>query len=1357
MDEPRDPNPAGPAGPDEPVLERTATAVRVWWVRLLHGAGVGAVWTVGVLVVVVALGILGAIWFSRRPEGGRVTIGLANRGLARVSNLRLAAERTLLLEHGMRLVRPVVTVVDSGGAEHRLVEAEEAIVRTSWWRVLRGTPETFDIELSGPRVTFARRKDGSLVLPAFRRSTKKPSPLARTHVQVKLDDGMVRFVRPDGGLDTLARALTLNGHAEQKGTRWTIALDRLTGDLPRADMRLHRVDLAGTYDEGKLEVPHFQARSSAGWIAGDARGTVVPRVDLTGNVEVGEWEWRRVAAWTRQEALDLPGGFAGGFAFHARRDTVDLADGAFDVQWRDEPMNVAGAGRWAAGRLDLRSAAIDWRDTSFRGRFAWDTRRGGPGWEVEGAIARLDLSALPELWPMPPLDRSSIDGRFRLAGSGRGLEGRVEEARGRWREIPFDGLAGTWALRGRTQTIDAKARVAGGGVTALGTIAPDALDLATTATGVEGAALPEEWWRGLGLAHPPAGRIESMNARLSGPPGAPFVTGSARVADAAYDSVTVRLATLDFDGRLGRGQDLTIAARAYDLKAAFARADTTDALVRLGSDRIAVPSFRAARGDSVMRLAGLARRSGGGWDVALDSLAWHIGAEFDVVTDGPVRARVEPGGAVRIDHLRLVSGAGSLAATGTWGGRRGATDLVLDLEALDVASLLTPFTAEDVQARGLVTGRARLEGRGDDVVWTLDLEGKDLRWRAFNAPHLVARGRFAGPTWQVERLELDTERGRLSFKGDVAWARPPDLGGGPAAWNRALEEARAWNGTLVADSLALDPIAAWVPALGGWRGALDATFTLAGRPADPTLTVQGTLLAPGWGQATLGNFAVDLAYADEVVRVNRFAMAGPDSIGPAVRGTLPLRLGWGVNAEDRLPDRPMDLALFARGLDLGLVPLVLPQIAAAGGRFDLDARITGTPKRPVVEGDMTVHDGVVRPASREEVLTAVNGRFVLRGDRLEIASLSARQGREGVYTVRPGGFGTIRNLRIETYAFEVDVRQGTAFSSGEYVVVLDGEFKVENGLDLGGPLPLPHLTGTARVREGVFLYNFADPTRQLATQGPLKSPPWTYVIDVDAPNNVWYRPVDANIEARLTDFQVVQEPDRFFMLGNVEALRGRYYFLATGFEVAAGTMIFDAVQLNDPVMDARLTTEKAFSPAGTNETSSRETITLTVTGRASKPNVTLSSAPSALSQTEIVQLLTYGDLGAGGTALVTAGSQYLVRQLTREFPELSEYFGEVELGSRVSEEDPASDREAQTYTTVNLTRYFTRDLLVRYSQVVGDVSQSSAVDYQDLTAEYRLNRLLILSGQVTRRRGVLITTSQDRTIYNLDVRARHEY
>jgi hypothetical protein len=262
-------------------------------------------------------------------------------------------------------------------------------------------------------------------------------------------------------------------------------------------------------------------------------------------------------------------------------------------------------------------------------------------------------------------------------------------------------------------------------------------------------------------------------------------------------------------------------------------------------------------------------------------------------------------------------------------------------------------------------------------------------------------------------------------------------------------------------------------------------------------------------------------------------------------------------------------------------------------------------------------------------------------------------------------------------------------------------------------------------------------------------PPWTYAIDVDADNNVWYRPTDANIEGRLTDFRVIQDADRFLMLGEVEALRGTYYFLGNAFKVASGNLFFDAAQEMDPTVDATLTTEKVLPSSGT-----RETITLTVTGRALSPTVTLTSAPTALTQGEIVSLLTYGQLTGGARGLATGGAQYLARQLSKEIPELERYFGTIDVSERYSE--GRADYASQAFTTVGITRYFTRDLLVRYSQVVGDVSQTDAVDYQDLTAEYRLNRLLFLSGQVTRRRGVLIT-SQDQTIYNLDVRARHEY
>ena len=77
----------------------------------------------------------------------------------------------------------------------------------------------------------------------------------------------------------------------------------------------------------------------------------------------------------------------------------------------------------------------------------------------------------------------------------------------------------------------------------------------------------------------------------------------------------------------------------------------------------------------------------------------------------------------------------------------------------------------------------------------------------------------------------------------------------------------------------------------------------------------------------------------------------------------------------------MELVAFARGSTSDWLPLILPQIAAASGRVNLDVRITGTPKHPYASGSLVVRDGAVRPANREEVLTAVTGTVALDGER----------------------------------------------------------------------------------------------------------------------------------------------------------------------------------------------------------------------------------------------------------------------------------------------------------------------------------------------------------------------------------------
>jgi hypothetical protein len=1319
-----------------------------WWWRALARAGVLSVWGAGLTVCVVALALVGAIWLSRQPAGHRLTFAFANRALAGSSNLRLSAQRSLLIEHGAYLVSPVVDIVDSSGTRRPFLTATRARLITSWWGLLSRNPQDVRVELEDPVFTLTRRGKKGYLLPEFKSRTpsgREPSPIA---IDLGIKNGIVRIVGADAPTDTLARALDLTGRMHGAGKTWEFALGRFAAFLPVPSLEIEKAEGRMRVADDRLALDHLRMRTGAGWIEAEGAGSVKPQFDLEGRVKAGEWTWHDLARLLRQPALDIPGGIAGDALVHVRPDTLSLSGAQAEVLWRGEPGHASFDGTWSKGRLALEDARVTWRNTEFAGGFTLEPKLGT--WRLAGALERLDLAELPRLWPMPKLEPAVLSGDLDLAADKRGLFGRVARARGTWRDLAFDSLGGTWALASGVQSIDARARAAGASLAAKGTIGAKALAGTVRVAGLEGERVPASWWRDLGLAAAPKGRVEMLEAQLAGAPARPTARGTALVTGVEQGGLLVSRGRLAFDGTLGSSYALHTVLTTGAARAGFTAADTVETEATITPRRIEVPRFWAQRAESTLTAQGSATRAGNDWDVRIDRLAWEAGERIQLDNDGPIEFAIEPGGTLAIRHARVVSNAGALSASGRWGGDRAASDLALDLETLDLESLLGPVAAQ-YQVRGVLTGQARLEGPAGRAVWTVDLDAGDLHYRTYTARHLVARGRFADDAWRVEKLELDTGQGRLSFTGDLTWDERPPWSGTPEAWNQALIHAPRWSGTLTTDSLSLGQISEFYPQAGGWRGLLSVTAQLSGRPSAPLATVRGKLLKPGWGQGSLDDFDLDLDYRDELLTVRRFAMVGSDSLGPTVTGTLPIRMGWGIPPGERLPDRPMALNAHARGLDLGLVPLLIPQIAAASGRMDLDAILTGTPRAPVAQGTIFVRDGVVRPANREEVLTGVTGTIHLAGSELKIAHFEAHQGKQGRLTVAEG-IGHLKDLRLADYAFDLDASHVTAFSSGEYVIELDGKFHVRNGADLGGPLPLPHITGNATVIEGVFLTNFADPDRQAAWQGPAVVPPWTYDVAVEARNNVWWRPAEANIEGKLTDFEIIQGLDRFLLLGQVDALRGRYYFLGNQFDVTTGSLFFDATQPMDPTVNAVLTTEKNLPLS---QGRARETITLSVTGRAHQPTVTLSSSPSSLSQTEIATLLTYGQLQGGASAIGQAGAQYLIRQLARGIPELADF----EVGSKVDDQNNATTAgtgSSRLYTTVGVSRYFTRDLLLRYSQVVGDVAEAQRVDYQDLAAEYRINRLLFLSGQVTRRKGVLVT-SQDQTLYNLDVRARYEY
>jgi len=250
---------------------------------------------------------------------------------------------------------------------------------------------------------------------------------------------------------------------------------------------------------------------------------------------------------------------------------------------------------------------------------------------------------------------------------------------------------------------------------------------------------------------------------------------------------------------------------------------------------------------------------------------------------------------------------------------------------------------------------------------------------------------------------------------------------------------------------------------------------------------------------------------------------------------------------------------------------------------------------------------------------------------------------------------------------------------------------------------------------------------------------------------------------------VSQTLDELRVWGTIESVRGDYYFLENKFRVDEGVLSFDEVEPLNPRVQARAQT--GVNLAGAGGALQRETVDITLAERLRKPEVTLTSS-SGMSETEIIQLLTYGRFGldrGNGDPLArpdqrllvgTMGGQYLVRQLARQFPEAASVLDEVEVGTALVEDEAGG----HLVPRVGVSRYLTGDLRLRYSQLLGEAGTGAtsgySVDFRDVGAEYRVSRIFFLTGQVVeRRKGSALTpgASQSELQYNVDVSARHQW
>lgn len=1353
MSEPRPPDPDAPREHDSE-REGVVEAIRHEIEEVVEHVPQPIRWTVGKLVRIALLSLAGlillvavstALYLANRTE-------LVAHETALLLNQLLASRSDVQVEirdirgnpfTGFRIPDPRVRYRDG----RELLVAESLTLSYSLWSLLRGGPGPVQLTLEKPVIRLDAGEGRAWRVPQWRAGPARAGEPRTIDFVVRLRGARVMAPEPLRRFDGLE--LEVHGSA---GSRLEVDLRNLSWGSGPWDSRMERIRARLVSDHGQTRVQLTELRSrdlalaaEARWAAGDSSRQL--RVDLA-HVR---WAW--LAKVFDNRTFDVPGEGRGRITAVAARDLR----GRFDTELEWDSLAVEGSGRfiWNGTRLSLDSLRARSAAGDVEGEVAWSRE----GWEVSGDAVNADPAHWGALqlrgWPA-----GDLAGRFRY------------EVDTRQKALPSGVLTAT--LRGSEwtgwQVDSADVRVD------FPAVAPDSFRVAgfrrggefrLSATILEGRwagpfvvrDLPlEEWPDGratglVGVLRSAAGRVESRDGELR-------VSGALEGANTRWSAAAFSAWRADsLTGRLLPTPALTADVSAADGFFSGIHLDSARTRLELGDGVARFDPLTASAGDTAVVIAGSAAWNDSRWDMALTSAAMRS-SQFDWTAEGGVRLGGDAEG-VLFDHLVARDGGAHLAVAGRWASPGGFYDFVMTTRDLDLARVGMP---PDWGLGGLADTELRVNGRSGDPRWSLSgrCRAPAFAFHAGDSLSLELAGR-------AHRLEV----GALTFRVGEGSGRLEGLVEGTgAAWPdsitatavmRWLADARHWQGVLTADGLPIDGLGRFEPKAMGWGGRASGRLDISGAPGEPRLDLSGRVVDFGYRDYRLEQVVARARFADGVLEVPSLALT-MKGVGSTIEGRMPVRLALGALPE--VPDAAMAWRAEVPQGDLKLLPLLVPQIQSADGRFELSAAVSGTTRNPRIEGVARVREGTLRPVNREEVVEALYAdlRFDESGARLD--SLSARQGKDGRLwskgTVSMDGFG------LRGYRFDLAMRDFTAREAGLYAAVLDGDFVVVDGPRVDGQR-LPQVVGQVALQKGVVEFDFANQSevqKRAAATMPLY---WTYRIHVSANSNLRWRPPEGEIEFD-ADLDLEQTADSLLIFGEMRSLRGYYYFLSNRFNIERADLSFDNLFGVDPVLDivatTRLRPNRTAGAAGGRVDRSYETVVATISGRSSRPSISLASQENDWDQKVIIEELTAGrffdDGGSGNLSLSDPLDNYLTRQLNSQMSEgLSEFFQ-----GRITEWEVQRQQggllQGEGGLIVGVGTQLTPQLALRYRQRLPGfdrpgVDAAELAFERDVEAEYRVNRFIYFTTELTQRRDTPGSVQQRGQEFNVSLKARWEY
>jgi hypothetical protein len=465
-----------------------------------------------------------------------------------------------------------------------------------------------------------------------------------------------------------------------------------------------------------------------------------------------------------------------------------------------------------------------------------------------------------------------------------------------------------------------------------------------------------------------------------------------------------------------------------------------------------------------------------------------------------------------------------------------------------------------------------------------------------------------------------------------------------------------------------------------------------------------------------------------------------------------MRLGLvdGLVVED---DAPIGADISLSSRDLSAAAGYSAPIATSGGELSGQLRITGTVGDPQYVGSLEVKKGALRLAGTRETYRNVSARLILDQDAVELPSLSGDVGKNGRFS--GSGAARLHKFRLHSYQVALNLSDYTFSSMRDFESTQDGNLHIESqpGTD---ERPIPLITGKLNVKQAVITKSIGRDEGPPSTIGlPTESPAWMCDIDIEAPNNVWVRNPDLNMELG-GNIILKRDQQGLYFRGDLSVLRGSYTLYNNKFRITDGRIDFSTATTLRP--DIHLNAYTPHRVAGQAE--HQIFLDLDWPSDKKEPTIALSYDAPGYSETDLWKMLggqvVTGDpsLGSGGAFDAATGtaqnlaSNYLERILNAQMRDVT-----VDLESRPLT-GANSAGSGQRELTIAVGRYLSEDLYLNYRQGL-TVTSAREVD-----VEYRISNLFLLRSEIIKHqgpKGIAGTSRRTTDEINFDIKFRIEY